>query len=214
MEVGEEAAGLKFHSTPKLREFLRKVAASTTVSMKSQAIALDYAEDESAVVPFVFLRDVYKELEPGDRSPIHQVLVGSSMFLESPKPREKSEELKARLKKLQELADKKQYDELVHDITKHTIEPEYFSSFKDQLGFGLHVVLTMFTGFVFGYAIFRSLFRETPVLHAAGGALGLMAGMILETLLFIVRDAQREKYEEIKRKQKERASQLSLRKQD
>jgi uncharacterized membrane protein YciS (DUF1049 family) len=31
--------------------------------------------------------------------------------------------------------------------------------------------------------------------HAAGGALGLIVGMLVETLLFIVRDVQREKFE-------------------
>lgn len=81
-------AGLTFHSTPKLREFLRKVAAVTIVSEKSRAASLKYAEDES-VVPFPFLRDVYDELRPGDRLPIHQILAGSSFVLESPKPREK-----------------------------------------------------------------------------------------------------------------------------
>ncbi|KNA22476.1 hypothetical protein SOVF_033750 [Spinacia oleracea] len=46
----------------------------------------------------------------------------------------KSEELKARLRKLEELAERKAYAELVKDITpKKPNEP--FSSYKDQLGF-------------------------------------------------------------------------------
>jgi uncharacterized membrane protein YciS (DUF1049 family) len=207
MGVGEEI-GLKFQSTEKLREFLRKVAATTTVSDKFRIASLKYADDES-VVPFAFLRDVYEELGPGDRSPIHQLLAGSSFFLESPKPREKSEELKARLKNLQEMVDKRQYDELVHDITKHTKEPEYFSSYKDQLGFGLHVALAMFTGFAFGYTICRSQFRETPVLHAAGGAMGLILGMLVETLLFIVRNLQREKLERITKRHEGSSQEIS-----
>lgn len=47
-----------------------------------------------------------------------------------------SEELKARLRKLQELAEKNAYLELVKDITPRKVENEPFSSYKDQLGFG------------------------------------------------------------------------------
>lgn len=48
----------------------------------------------------------------------------------------KSEELKARLKKLEDLAERKAYKELVKDITPKEDVQEPFSSYKDQLGFG------------------------------------------------------------------------------
>jgi hypothetical protein len=48
----------------------------------------------------------------------------------------KSEELKARLKKLQDLAERKAYQELVKDIAPKEVVQEPFSSYKDQLGFG------------------------------------------------------------------------------
>lgn len=47
-----------------------------------------------------------------------------------------SEELKARLKKLAELAERNEYQELVKDITPKKDATEPFSSYKDQLGFG------------------------------------------------------------------------------
>lgn len=51
------------------------------------------------------------------------------------KSRFQSEELKQRLRKLAEVAERNEYRELVRDITpKDTNEP--FSSYKDQLGFG------------------------------------------------------------------------------
>lgn len=108
-------------------------------------------------------------------------------MLEGPKPREKSEELKARLRKLADLAERSEYEELVKDITprKNTNEP--FSSYKDQLGFGLHVVAIMFTGYLVGYFAFRALFGQSPVMNVAGGIFGLVCGMLLETLLFIIR---------------------------
>lgn len=48
----------------------------------------------------------------------------------------KSEELKARLKKLEDIAERKAYQELVKDITPPKDVQEPFSSYKDQLGFG------------------------------------------------------------------------------
>ena len=48
-----------------------------------------------------------------------------------------SDELKERLMKLQEIADAKTYNELVKDVAwNQRGEPEYFSSYKEQLGFG------------------------------------------------------------------------------
>ncbi|KAL4631945.1 hypothetical protein ACB092_04G016100 [Castanea dentata] len=58
----------------------------------------------------------------------------------TPKPRHKSEELKARLKKLEELAEKKAYAELVKDITPKKDDSEPFSSYKDQLGFEFFII--------------------------------------------------------------------------
>ncbi|CAH9085219.1 unnamed protein product [Cuscuta europaea] len=45
----------------------------------------------------------------------------------------------------------------------------------------------MFTGFLVGYAAFRALFSHSPAMSAAGGILGLVVGMLVETLLFVVR---------------------------
>lgn len=47
-----------------------------------------------------------------------------------------SEELKARLRKLEEAAERNAYAELVKDIAPNKGADEPFSSYKDQLGFG------------------------------------------------------------------------------
>ncbi|KAG5564829.1 hypothetical protein RHGRI_000881 [Rhododendron griersonianum] len=52
-----------------------------------------------------------------------------------------SEELKARLWKLEELAERKKYEELVKDITQSKGTDEPFSSYKDQLGFAISSAL-------------------------------------------------------------------------
>lgn len=100
--------------------------------------------------------------------------------------------MKERLRKLEEVAERKAYQELVKDITPRKETDEPFSSYKDQLGFGLHVALTMFTGYLVGYAAFRALFSHSPVMNAAGGILGLVCAMLLETLLFIIRTSNQD----------------------
>ncbi|KAJ8774361.1 hypothetical protein K2173_011610 [Erythroxylum novogranatense] len=55
-----------------------------------------------------------------------------------------------------------------------------------QLGFRLHVALTLFTSYLVGYTSFRALFGHTPAMSAVGGILGLVVGMLVETLLFTI----------------------------
>ncbi|CAK9174283.1 unnamed protein product, partial [Ilex paraguariensis] len=62
----------------------------------------------------------------------------------------------------------------------------------------LYVVLTMFTGYLVGYAAFRALFGHGPIMmtsgvaSTAGGILGLVCGMLVEMLLFIVRTSSQD----------------------
>ncbi|KAF2538467.1 hypothetical protein F2Q68_00021532 [Brassica cretica] len=48
----------------------------------------------------------------------------------------------------------------------------------------------MFTGYLVGYASFRALFNRNPALSAAGGILGLVLAMLVETLLFIIKTSK------------------------
>ncbi|XP_019262003.1 PREDICTED: RNA-binding protein Musashi homolog 1-like [Nicotiana attenuata] len=58
---------------------------------------------------------------------------------------------------------------------------------------GLHVALMMFTGYLVGYYAFRALFSHSPAMSAAGGILGLVGGMLVETLLFIIRTSSQDR---------------------
>ncbi|KAL0326659.1 UNVERIFIED_CONTAM: hypothetical protein Sangu_1743900 [Sesamum angustifolium] len=51
----------------------------------------------------------------------------------------------------------------------------------------------MFTGYLLGYAAFRALFSHSPAMSAAGGILGLVGAMLVETLLFIVRSSNQDR---------------------
>ncbi|XP_073306784.1 uncharacterized protein [Primulina huaijiensis] len=182
--------GIIISTTNAIRSFLE--AASTDCHLSEDLRDLSSSLIVHSSIPYTSLRSIWIGSEPDKRPDLSAILSGCEFLFAGPKPREKGEELKARLAKLAEVAERKMYEELVKDITprKHEVEP--FSSYKDQLGFGLHVVLIMFTGYLLGYAAFRALFSHIPAMNAAGGILGLVLGMLVETLLFIVRSTCRD----------------------
>ncbi|PSR91624.1 Protein TonB like [Actinidia chinensis var. chinensis] len=182
--------GLTITNTETIRSFLTSASNDPLLPQELRKTASDLSSRPA--VPYKSLRSVWFGSEPSTRPGLLRLFSGSDFVFASPKPREKSEELKVRLRKLEELAERKAYDELVKDITPRKGTDEPFSSYKDQLGFGLHVLVTMFSGYLVGYAAFRALFNHNPVMNAAGGILGLVCAMLLETLLFIIRSSNQD----------------------
>lgn len=183
--------GLIISTTKTIRSFL--AGASSGIELSDDMRELASSLSDQPTVPYKHLRSIWVGYDPSTRPGLMELLSGSDFVLCSPKPREKSEELKARLRKLEEASERKAYDELVKDITPKKAVDEPFSSYKDQMGFGLHVALTMFTGYLLGYYAFRALFSHSPAMSAAGGILGLVIGMLVETLLFIIRTSSLDK---------------------
>ncbi|KAJ0970778.1 hypothetical protein J5N97_018737 [Dioscorea zingiberensis] len=170
-DIGADC-GLVVTNTETLRSFLLSVVEDHDhLTPELRHLASDLCAQSS--IPYRSLRTIWFALPSGGRPALRSLFAGSDFVFSSPKPREKSEELKERLRKLEELAERKAYADLVKDIApkKETVEP--FSSYKDQIGFGMHVVLMMFTGYLAGYAAFRALFNHSAVMNAAGGILGL-----------------------------------------
>ncbi|VVB15763.1 unnamed protein product [Arabis nemorensis] len=181
-------SGLILSATESIRSFLDLASGDLRLSDELRGIASDLRSRNT--VPYKLLRAIWAGSDPSTRPDLSGLFSGSDFVFTSPKPREKSEELKLRLLKLREIAERKEYAELVKDITPRKQVEEPFSSYKDQLGFGLHVGLTMFTGYLVGYASFRALFNRNPALSAAGGILGLVLAMLVETLLFIIKTSK------------------------
>ncbi|KAL4565297.1 hypothetical protein LXL04_029385 [Taraxacum kok-saghyz] len=190
--IATTPSGLIISKTEALQSFLSTSINNPHLSPDLRQIASSLSVQPSSV-PYKSLRSIWVDSDPSTRPPLSAILTGSHFILKSPQPREKSEELKARLRKYEEIAERKAYKELVKDITPKREESEPFSSYKDQLGFGLHVALTMFTGYLVGYATFRALFGHSPVMHAAGGILGLVVGMLVETVLFMIRTTSQDR---------------------
>ncbi|KAJ6415540.1 hypothetical protein OIU84_004355 [Salix udensis] len=182
-------SGLRISMTEPIRSFLLSASKDVEVPRELQDLALNLSSQNN--LHYKSLRSIWIRSPPSTRPlDLIRLFSGSNFILSSPKPREKSEELKVRLRKLEEMAERNAYAELVKDITPRKNTDEPFSSYKDQIGFGLHVVLIMFTGYLVGYAAFRALFGHSPAMSAAGGILGLVLGMLVETLLFIIRTSE------------------------
>ncbi|KAF8379390.1 hypothetical protein HHK36_028824 [Tetracentron sinense] len=191
-EIGtsNSSGGLIIANNETIRSFLRTASEDPNLNHELRRTASNLLSQTS--IPYKLLREIWFASPSSTRPNLLHLFSGSDLVFASPKPREKSEELKARLRKLADLAERNAYQELVKDITPRRDSNEPFSSYKDQLGFGLHVVVTMFTGYLVGYAAFRALFNHSPVMNAAGGILGLVCAMLVETLLFIIRSSNQE----------------------
>ncbi|TVU31532.1 hypothetical protein EJB05_23219, partial [Eragrostis curvula] len=196
------APGLVIAATDPIRSFLSSSAASEDLAADLRDLASTLSSE--AAVPYRSLRAIWCGASADARPPLRLLLQGTEFVLPSPKPREKSAELKARLEKLREMQERREYAELVKDVVPPSKDdsPEPFSSYKDQIGFGLHVVLIMFTGYLVGFYAFRALFSNSPVLNAAGGILGLIGGMLVETVLFIIRSSSKELASSVPRSKK------------
>ncbi|KAK6917247.1 ATPase, vacuolar ER assembly factor, Vma12 [Dillenia turbinata] len=185
-----EPTGLKITNTETIRSFLIEASTDRNLSLSLRQTASSLSSLSS--IPYKQLRSLYFASSPSTRPDLIRLLSGSNFVFNCPKPREKSEELKARLRKLAEKAERREYEELVKDITPRKEVAEPFSSYKDQMGFGLHVAVTMFSGYLVGYAAFRAIFNHNPAMNAAGGILGLVCAMLVETLLFIIRTSNQD----------------------
>ncbi|GIL71870.1 hypothetical protein Vretimale_672 [Volvox reticuliferus] len=114
------------------------------------------------------------------------------IILPIPPPKEKSPELQARLAQLQKALDNKRYSEMVADITVRERKAEelrnsILPTSRLQLSFGAHVLVTMFTFWALAYYGSKLYLSYDELWAGMLGALGLTAGLLLETLLLIVR---------------------------
>ncbi|KAI3836732.1 hypothetical protein MKX03_007378 [Papaver bracteatum] len=182
--------GLILANNETIKYFLTSANSDLNLNHELRQISTTLLSQHS--IPYKSLRQIWSKSLPSTRPNLLHLFSGSNFLFSSPKPREKSKQLQERLKKLSDLAERREYKELVKDITPAEQTDEPFSSYKDQMGFGLHVAVTMFTGYLMGYAAFRALFNHNPVMSAAGGILGLVFAMLLETLLFIIKTSSKE----------------------
>lgn len=171
----------------------------TTVSwsdLKAAYARSDYAERR------VSLRSVChgssiafgNETSPHSSSSPHVAIQSSDSTTSTKAAPTKSPDLIRHLQDLQNRLDQKLYDRMVRDVTSAERRAEAakdvsLSSYKEQMRFGAHVISMMAVFFLFGYfACVRVVPSEA--LRVLCGVVCMFAAMVMETVLFIFKDAR------------------------
>ena len=117
---------------------------------------------------------------------LHELLRGASLELPGPPPpRSRSAALEATLRSLREREDNARYAEMVRDVVPPP-PAEPLSVYAEQVGFGLNVILMMFTLFMVGYFGAQG-FSASPAVQLGAGLCGASGALLLETALLILR---------------------------
>lgn len=152
------------------------------------------------VVPWALLKRLCFELRAGSGSSsaiggegpwLHQAAKGARLVFEAPPQRVRSPELEARLQILQRNLDQRNYDAMVQDVTSaerkaREASQTNYGTYKQQLSFGVHVTVMMGTLYAVGHMAGGALHPD-PIFKVVGGLVGLIAAMLLEATLLILR---------------------------
>lgn len=193
MDTESYSGQLKICINKKIRRLMREFVATETPPehLKAQIQQLQ----DRIFVPWGLVDDMCQYMRTCSPTPdggpwLHKVCKGSLQLPPLREARQYTPEFKAHLAKLQEQLDNKRYQQMVADIAPKEEasigEEALLPSTRLQLAFGAHVLVTMGTGFALAYYVVSMLGGGTTM-AASFGALGMTAGMLLETFLFIVR---------------------------
>jgi len=175
------AEGLRVRQTPATRDALRRASASTHVV-------------DAETVPFRLLRDVAVALrDAGDVSgPYLQDLVrGGGLALDPPRRAARDPALERRCHDLREAQEAREYAAMTEDVTRDRRGGGIrMSDLTRDVGFGAHVVTLMGACFLGGAVAGRSIAPESVTVQAVLGAVGMFAALMVEALLFMLRDAK------------------------
>ncbi|KXZ47022.1 hypothetical protein GPECTOR_38g259 [Gonium pectorale] len=138
------------------------------------------------------ITEAYKKANPGRPVYLSQLCGPSDIVLQAPPAKGKSPELQARLNRLQEELENRRYSEMVADITEgerraEELRGSVLPSARLQLSFGAHVLVTMFTFWAVAFYGTKFYLGYDDRWAGLSGALGLTAGLLLETTLLIIR---------------------------
>lgn len=128
---------------------------------------------------------------------LHTACRGATLTYPKPDPpKPRNPELVKRLAKIKAEIDRKKYDAMVKDVDPSVSSKDYvyMSTYTDQLGLGVNTVVLMGTLFALGYYVGTKLAGGSGrdpgqnILPLCLGLAGAFLGMILETLLFMIRN--------------------------
>ncbi|KAG2501234.1 hypothetical protein HYH03_001041 [Edaphochlamys debaryana] len=139
--------------------------------------------------------EAYRKASPSKPVYLHKLCSPGDVLLPSPPARERNPELVARLAKLQEQVDNKRYSDMVSDITEKERKADELRSgllptSRHQLTYGAHVLVAMFTCWSVAYYTTKWYLKWDERWAGMAGVVGLTAGLVVETLLLIIRSAE------------------------
>ena len=158
----------------------------------------------STTIRWPLLKSIVEEMNrKGGGYRLHELCKGSSLSYPQPPPRPlRPKELDERNKILQDRLDEKQYQGWVADVTQKERaadelreEASLLPTFRLQVGFTMHLIVTMGTFYAIFYvaSIYIGVDRIHPAWTHLAGVAGLTFGLLLETLLLIIRSNRPEK---------------------
>ncbi|GFH09549.1 predicted protein [Haematococcus lacustris] len=151
---------------------------------------LPYAPSAGPLQPII-VTIVCRQHNPEASHQLHAICRGSAIVGPPTVPRAPNPALSARREQLQFKLESMQYGQMVADVTQQERAAEDMRSMlptaQSQLTFGAHVLVTMGTFSVLGYIGGKQLLHADELWAGLLAALGLTLGLLLETLLLIVR---------------------------
>lgn len=122
----------------------------------------------------------------------HEIIRGSELVVPSqlkPKARVRSKELEERLSKLREEQCEREYQTWTASLDPRSkLREAPFAEWKLPMAFGGSVILTMFGLFAFGFQTGKAVSNGNDIVAALFAVLFSTAGLVVETILFGIRD--------------------------
>ncbi|KAL6756008.1 hypothetical protein V8C86DRAFT_1829832 [Haematococcus lacustris] len=178
--------------TPRIDALLHELCSCTATSEELRVQASELPA--GSAVPWALIKQAAAALQqhnPEAAHQLHAICRGSAIVGPPTVPRAPNPALAARREQLQFKLESMQYGQMVADVTQQERAAEDMRSMlptaQSQLTFGAHVLVTMGTFSVLGYIGGKQLLHADELWAGLLAALGLTLGLLLETLLLIVR---------------------------
>ena len=185
--------------TSALRDVLMRAASLPDGGGKGEIsrAELERAAHADAPVPWRWVLAAVRDLRDhageggADGGPwLHDVCRGARLRYPSPPRRPRNPALEERLQKLRARQEEEAYRSMVQDVdaTSTAGESGGVAPYKEQIGFGLNVVVLMGVGFALGFVALGGLAGEGDpgIAPLVGGLVGATCAMTVETVLCVV----------------------------
>jgi hypothetical protein len=155
-------------------------------------------DDERVSIPVSLpvvksLLRMHRHLHPSAPMTLHGLLKGARVYIPPPRTVTYPPELAKKLRRLKAKVEREEYNRMVADLphNRNKIEAaSNISSVMKDMSVALNVIAVAATGFAFFYYIGTMLTPGNYATAMGFGSIGLVAGLLLETFLLMLREKQ------------------------